>query len=404
MQPEQDLENALPQQVAASCRKHAGKWKVSAAVHPQDFLFRFILGHHAFARVDDAVQYYFDDGRRSAELLRSILQNDLRVNAGEKQALLEFASGYGAVTRHLKVVFPAFDIASADIHPAANEFIARELHAKAIQSTVVPECFDPGGEYDLVFALSFFSHMPAATWSRWLLVLARALRAGGHLVFTTHGAASLRELRLDASLGADGFLFRPESEQDDLDTEQYGTTFTSLRFVAGQVEAIPGCELRLVRTGFWWGHQDLYVATRITEAASSPAADGSDYHRDAKVQGNVESVSVRRRQNIDRERRTLHVAGWLAPDIKATTAADNIIVILHSDEGRQYSCDAAREDRHDVAEFFANPALVKTGFTASVDISDLKGSLTLLLAVRCGADRRLCPTVAVPLSSFQTDG
>ena len=42
---------------------------------------------------------------------------------------------------------------------------------------------------DVIFAHSFFSHMPETTWARWLKALANALAPRGVLIFTTHGVA-----------------------------------------------------------------------------------------------------------------------------------------------------------------------------------------------------------------------
>jgi methyltransferase family protein len=399
----QNLEKIPPDELAASCREHASKWKVSAAVHPQDFIFHFILKHPKISDMNEAVGYYFDDARRSAELLKSILENDLSVNVDERKEMLEFASGYGAVTRHLRAVFPAFDITSSDIHPDANNFITEELRGKAIQSSSVPECFDAGREYDLVFALSFFSHMPATTWSRWLSALFKTLRVGGNVIFTTHGPTSLRKLPIDASLDEKGFYFSLGSEQDDLDKTQYGTTVTSSRFVIEQIEALENCELRLVRAGLWWGHQDLYVASKIANATSSPLPDSNVYKSDSKVEGYVDRISVDEKQGIGQGRRTMRIAGWVAPDAKGGKSADSIIVLFRADDGVQTSCEAIREDRNDVASFFKNPALVRTGFRATVNISRLKGNLTLLLAVRCDTELKLCHNVSIPLNSCSLD-
>ena len=194
MPDERNEETFMRQDIDASVREHASKGKVSGAVHPKDFIFHFLLKHPGFSDMDDAVKHYFDDGRKSAELLKSILQNELSIDVAERKKMLEFASGYGAVTRHLRAVLPTFEITSSDIHLEANDFITAELGGKTIPSSSVPEYFDSAGEYDLVFALSFFSHMPKATWARWLGALFKALSSGGSLIFTTHGATTLRKL------------------------------------------------------------------------------------------------------------------------------------------------------------------------------------------------------------------
>jgi hypothetical protein len=258
----QSFANISPDELALCCRKYANECKVKAAVHPNDFIFRFILTHPTFPAMESAVSYYFNDGRKSANLLKSILENDLSVDVTQRREMLEFASGYGCVTRHLRAVFPAFEIVSSDIHSDANRFITNELGERSIQSSPIPESFDSAQEYDLVFALSFFSHMPARTWSRWLLALFKILRRGGSLIFTTHGLISDRKIPMATSMDEKGFYFRPGSEQDDLDQAEYGTTVTSCSFVVEQIEALENCELRLVRAGLWWGHQDLYVANK----------------------------------------------------------------------------------------------------------------------------------------------
>ena len=96
-----DFDQNVCEEIAAVCSKHASKWKVSAAVHPKDFIFRFVLNHPEFSDLNDAVAYYFDSGRKSAEMLKSIIESELSIDVAARKRMLEFASGYGAVTRHL---------------------------------------------------------------------------------------------------------------------------------------------------------------------------------------------------------------------------------------------------------------------------------------------------------------
>lgn len=402
MPDERNAERPLHPDIDALCREHANKWKVSAVVHPRDFIFHFLLKDHSFCGMsDDAVKYYFDDGRKSAELLRSILENDLSVDVAERKQMLEFASGYGAVTRHLRAVLPAFDITSSDIHLEANDFVATVLGGRAVPSSSVPECFDAAGEYDFVFALSFFSHMPKATFLRWLRALFKALRVGGSLIFTAHGATTLRKVLPEVVLDDEGFYFRPQSEQDDLEKTEYGTAVTSNKFVVERLENLENCELRLIRAGLWWGHQDLYAASKIASAAIAPVADYNIYQTDDKAAGHVESVSIVDKKCAAQTRRIVRARGWATPDVKGDRSADSIIVLIRTDDG-VHSCQATRCDRHDVARALGNPALVETGFNAEVDISALSGKLTLLVAIRSGSDLKICRNIAIPLGSLTT--
>jgi hypothetical protein len=204
------------------CRESALAYQTIPDVHPDDFIFKFILGHPNWTDPKDAVWYYFSDGRSSALKLRETLSSDLGVDLSAPLTMLEFASGYGCVTRHLPRILPDVSIVASDIHPQANEFIRQKIGVNSIQSAAVPEVFPKVFFYDVVFALSFFSRMPKKTWTRWLKVLSDQLNVNGHLIFTTHGVISARKLMPDLQFDEEGFSFHEASEQDDLSKAEYG--------------------------------------------------------------------------------------------------------------------------------------------------------------------------------------
>ena len=122
---------------------------------------------------------------------------------------LEFASGYGCVTRHLIKEFVDARITACDIHDQALKFISEQLQLPIVRSSHNPEAFQTGRQFDAVFAISFFSHMPKTTWPLWLKALAQQVLQGGVLIFTTHGQASLLGAP-GISLDDEGFLQRAE--------------------------------------------------------------------------------------------------------------------------------------------------------------------------------------------------
>jgi SAM-dependent methyltransferase len=180
-------------------------------------------------------------------------------------SFLDFASGYGRVTRHMKNVIPDAVVTASDIHPAAVEFM-RSVGMSAVLSSRVPEEFNPGQAFDVICVISFFTHLPRETWGRWLRCISRFLKPGGILVFTTHGRASVPIPAMKAmsitmeTVPADGFLYLPVSDQEDLSLYDYGTAITLFEFVCREtLEA----GLRIV----WFqeaavGYQDLVVVTR----------------------------------------------------------------------------------------------------------------------------------------------
>ena len=250
--------NQPAEDYSSICRGAAQRFSVVPDVHPEDFIFRFLLDHPVFVSKDMAISNYFDDGARSAEKLRWLLTEVCEL-ASANIELLEFASGFGCVTRHFKGALPMCSITSCDIHPRAVEFIRERLGVDAMLSESVPERLNPTRTFDVAFALSFFSHMPRQSLSRWIQKLASLVRPSGFLIFTTHGIKTQEKVLTSCTFDSEGFFFQPDSEQKDLDTGEYGTAMSLPQYVMKLVFEIPQLRLRYFHEGFWWGHQDLYV-------------------------------------------------------------------------------------------------------------------------------------------------
>lgn len=240
----------------AAAKRH----NVVADVHPEDFIFEYVLESPKFGDPESAVDYYFDDGARSAEKLATILN---ALGLPDRYRLLEFASGYGCVTRHFARALPQAIVTSCDIHPDAVNFIDSKIGTATLLSDPVPEQLSSSETYEVIFALSFFSHMPRSTWTRWLRALASMLSGGGVFIFTTHGHRSLSGFG-GMPIGPDGFLFNPGSEQKDLDGAEYGSTLVTPAFVFNEAETLKDLGVRIIRfeEAGWWSHQDVYIMVR----------------------------------------------------------------------------------------------------------------------------------------------
>lgn len=228
---------------------------VVGEIHPEDFIYWY--DHYVVSLINQrehAALRYMQGGRATAHILRDTLQFH-PVTRPDFQ-LLDFAAGFGRVSRFFREVLPAAVVTASDIHPKAVEFLRQTIGVEAFMSKVNPLRFVAPRRYDVVFVLSFFSHLPKTTWGAWLQVLARTLEPGGLLIFSAHGAAIHADLGFP-DLDDDGFMFQTVSEQKDLDTAAYGTTVTMFDFVYKRVK-----ETGLVLEGYrasGVGHHDLYV-------------------------------------------------------------------------------------------------------------------------------------------------
>lgn len=261
----------LGDELREAAAQEAAKFDVSPALHPDDHLLGYMLSvdpNHALV-----VRGYILSGSASAQQIASLVDD---LGLGERSfRLMEFACGYGRVTRHLTSMLPKARYFAADIHPEACAFVSEEMGVVARLSSAEPETCDVGDGYDLVFATSFFSHIPDASFGRWLRVLYDSLAPGGYLMFTTHGEAvidSAPEFWNGLLVGGRGYGYHPFSDQADLPVEEYGTALTLPDYVSAQIRAyLPGARLMSFTSGAGTPSlEDEWVVAKPAAPAKAP--------------------------------------------------------------------------------------------------------------------------------------
>ena len=263
-QPEAQSEPTIG--TSESNRKLAADYGVSCEIHAEDFIYRFVQQRHG-GDPDLSVTNYLELGRYSAALAKEMVAEIGRAKAVSKQSwrpdrVLDFASGFGCVARHLPGALPSSRIVACDIHPAAVRFNQLVLDIESILSSSSPEDLAVP-EQDVIFAMSFFSHLPRTTYARWLKALVGTLAPGGALVFTANGHATHRLGITGVAVEPDGFGFLPRSEQIDLDGAEYGITISHPGWVMRTLaDQLPEVRLTYFREGHWWAVQDTYICVR----------------------------------------------------------------------------------------------------------------------------------------------
>ena len=227
---------------------------LNCSISPKDDIFGFFAGHPSS---NNPLRDYFADGWRTLAELMVVLE---RVGQPlvQSQHFLEFASGHGRFTRHLVKLLGADKVTVSDVVPDAVDFATQTFGVTGFLSSSVPEQLAAPRQFDTVFALSLFSHLPRSTWARWLQALYATVAPGGVLVITAHGmkAAQYDNVALDA----EGFFFAPASESSAIDPQEYGTTFTTEAFVRARIAETLGSDtLEYFAPVQFWNHQDVYV-------------------------------------------------------------------------------------------------------------------------------------------------
>lgn len=223
-------------------------------IHPGDELYHW---ERSKGRSEDVLRaHYFASGHETLRYVEAACQAAGKPLTDQSR-ILEFASGFGRVTRHLVQRVEPKKVWTSEILDGAEQFSAEHFGVHAFGSTPDPANLDFDVEFDLIFVVSLFSHLPAESYKRFLRRLYELLAPDGVLVYSTHGPSVLPDLELDER----GFGFRSESETLSLDMDDYGTTAISISCAEAFAREV-GIEHHASLERGIWNFQDLHVASR----------------------------------------------------------------------------------------------------------------------------------------------
>lgn len=254
--------------------------------------------------------------------------------------VLEFAAGHGRNVRHLVRVFPPEHVTVSDIQLDAVAFCERQFGVLGFASDHDPDELQVGRRFDLIIVPDLFSHLPDATFGRWILALHALLAEGGLLVFSVHGS----HLQSPAARAPDGITFVAESESQSLDKAEYGTSHVSAAYVRAQIASATGHRSHaLIRRGFW-NHQDVYLVPRDEDETVDA------YEHDDGVISSLDVVTLTREGHLE-------LSGWAT---RAVDGADHVQVRVLLDD-QVVAQGPARVNRDQVAAAWG-PAARASGF------------------------------------------
>jgi SAM-dependent methyltransferase len=211
-----------------------------------------------------APDLYFPTGAMSLRCVRLAMLEARKVTC---ESILDFACGYGRVTRYLRAAFPDARLVVADIRRDAVDFCAEEFDATPVYSGVNFTEVELPGSFDVIWVGSLFTHVSEPRFVDLLDLLESALAPEGLLVFTVQGRKTREKfvagefpwtrydedtrMKMVGSFDETGYGYEHWEGADD-----YGSSLSSPAWVTRQIQTRPGLRLLGYREAVW-GRQDV---------------------------------------------------------------------------------------------------------------------------------------------------
>jgi SAM-dependent methyltransferase len=113
------------------------------------------------------------------------------------RSVAEFGCGTARVLRHFRNI-RGLRLVGMDANPRPVEWCREKLsRIEFCNNRLEPPLDYPDGSFDVVYALSVFTHIPIAWQRAWIEELYRMLRPGGFLICTVLGVSDVEEMLSD---------------------------------------------------------------------------------------------------------------------------------------------------------------------------------------------------------------
>ena len=235
--------------------RDVGSERLKTRIHPGDQMLLHSLKH--FHEINKPLSQYFNVALQQHHAAQQILRHFFPAPP-ETLKVLDFACGYGRLLRFLSLSIPPENIWAAEIQEEAVNFVVSEYGVNGLLSETDPAGFNPAQRFDFIWVASLFSHLPEPLFRAWVGKLHSLLSPRGVLCFSVHDECLLPA---GSPLPPGGIHFVPHSENADLDTCTYGTTYVGESFVSraiGESVQQPDHPYFRIPRGLA-NEQDLYV-------------------------------------------------------------------------------------------------------------------------------------------------
>jgi SAM-dependent methyltransferase len=132
------------------------------------------------------VTYYLETGHAGAQVILDLCRSNA-IDVTTFRAILDFGCGCGRVLLHLSEMLDK-RIFGTDYNQKLIAWLSNHLaNGTVFLNDLSPPTQHATAQFDLVYALSVFTHLTEEMQIEWMSEFSRIIRTGGHLILTTHG-------------------------------------------------------------------------------------------------------------------------------------------------------------------------------------------------------------------------
>jgi 2-polyprenyl-3-methyl-5-hydroxy-6-metoxy-1,4-benzoquinol methylase len=333
--------------------------RFNANIYAEDEVY--IHGLNNLRNKDIALMTYFHLGYNMMGVLRKLVNRKFGA-LSNVESFLDFACGYGRLTRFLIQELPPSSVWVSDIYKNAVNYQRQEFGVNGFVSVTEPHKLKSSRKFDCIFVASLFSHLPEARFKAWFKCLAQMLSTRGMLIFSVHDEYILN----DRAMPPSGFYFVPMSESKYLKAVEYGTAIVTEAFVKRVIDEAMGREWSYLRMKRGLSnHQDIYIVTQ------DPQQNFDNLDLFNGPEGHVDHCWFAKPGE-------LRVSGW-AGDLTPNCSISEVQLLINS-EVRQRSIPSL--PRPDVAHVLREPKLQFSGWECLCPMNYQSPSLNDIVEVK----------------------
>jgi SAM-dependent methyltransferase len=132
------------------------------------------------------ITWFLEGGRRGAETITEMLER-AGVRVADLRKILDFGCGCGRVIRHFHTLANT-RLYGVDYNSELVAWCGRNLPFASFETNDLGGSLPyAGNKFDLIYALSVFTHLSETLQFHWIGELCRVLKPNGYLLLTTHG-------------------------------------------------------------------------------------------------------------------------------------------------------------------------------------------------------------------------